>query len=82
MIKISGSEILYYQFVRGDSQFDEVYMEARNKPLSKEPIVVYGHYEPKVLEENLTQFGIELTNDQIFVFNKSYMEQRIRGHLF
>ena len=81
MIKISGSEILYYEYVQGDAQFDEVYMEARNKPLSKQPVLVYGHYEPKVLEENLSQFGIELTNDQLFVFNKTYMEQRIRGHL-
>ena len=81
MIKISGSEILYYQYVQGDDQYDEVYMEARNKPLAKEPVLIYGHYEPKVLEENLTQFGIELTNDQIFVFNKTYLEQRIRGHL-
>ena len=81
MIKISGSEILYYQYVQGQDQFDNVYMEARNKPVSKDPILVFGHYEPKVLEENLTQFGIELTNDQIFIFNKSYMEQRIRGHL-
>ena len=81
MIRISGSEILYYPYMQGDSQFDEVYMEERNKPISREPITVYGHYEPKVLEETLSQFGIELTNDQIFVFNKSYMEQRIRGHL-
>lgn len=81
MIKISGSEILYYQYLQGDDQYDEVYMEARNKPVSKEPVLVYGHYEPKVLEENLGQFGIELTNDQLFVFNKTYMEQRIRGHL-
>jgi hypothetical protein len=81
MIKISGSEILYYEYVQGEAQYDEVYMEARNKPLSKQPVLVYGHYEPKVLEENLSQFGIELTNDQIFIFNKTYMEQRIRGHL-
>jgi len=81
MIKISGSQILYYQYLQGDSQYDEVYMEARNKPLSKQPVIVYGHYEPKVLEENLSQFGIELTNDQVFVFNKTYMEQRIKGHL-
>jgi hypothetical protein len=81
MIRISGSEIFYYPYMQGDSQFDEVYMEERNKPISREPITVYGHYEPKVLEETLSQFGIELTNDQIFVFNKSYMEQRIKGHL-
>ena len=81
MIKISGSEILYYSYMQGETQYDPVYMEARNKPLSKDPILVYGHYEPKVLEEALGQFGIELTNDQIFIFNKSYMEQRIRGNL-
>ena len=81
MIKISGSEILYYAYLQGDSQYDEVYMESRNKPLAKEPVLVYGHYEPKVLEESLGQFGIELTNDQMFVFNKSYMEQRIRGEV-
>jgi hypothetical protein len=81
MIKISGSEILYYQYVQGEDQFDDVYMEARNKPVSKDPVIVFGHYEPKVLEENLTEFGIELSNDQIFIFNKSYMEQRIKGHL-
>lgn len=79
LIKISGSEILYYAYRQGETQYDEVYMEARNKPISKEPILVFGHYEPKVLEENLSQFGIELTNDQIFIFNKTYMEQRIRG---
>ena len=81
MIKISGSPILYYQYMQGEDQYDEVYMEARNKPVSKQPVLVFGHYEPKVLEENLTQFGIELTNDQLFIFNKTHMEQRIRGHL-
>jgi len=81
MIKIAGSQILYYEYVQGETQYDEVYMEARNKTVSKQPILVYGHYEPKVLEENLTQFGIELANDQLFIFNKTHMEQRIRGHL-
>ena len=78
MIKISGSEILYYPYLRGDSQYDEVYMEERNKTIAKEPILIYGHYEPKVLEENLSQFGIELTNDQIFIFNKAYIQQKAR----
>lgn len=78
LIKISGSPLLYYPYMRSESEYDEVYMEERNKPIAKEPIVVYGHYEPKVLEENLSQFGIELTNDQIFTFNKSYIEQRIK----
>jgi len=81
MIKISGSPLLYYPYLQGEAEFDEVYMEARNKPIAKEPILVYGHYEPKVLEENLSQFGIELTNDQIFIFNKSYLEQRINSQV-
>ena len=81
MIKISGSELLYYTYMQSQSEYDDVYMEERNKPLAKEPVVVYGHYEPKVLEENLSEFGIELTNDQIFIFNKSYIEQKIRTHV-
>ena len=40
-------------------------------------MVVHGHYEPAALQENLTQFGIELTNDQIFIFNKSYIEHKL-----
>jgi len=81
LIKISGSEILYFPYMQGESQFDDVYMEERNKPIAKEPVIVYGHYEPKVIEENLSQFGIELTNDQVFIFNKSYMEHRISGNI-
>jgi len=77
LVRLSGSKILFYKYMQSQSNYDEVYMEERNKPISSEPILVYGHYEPKVLEENLTQFGIELTNDQIFVFNKSYIEQRL-----
>jgi len=76
-IRLSGSKILLYKYYQSED-FDPVYMEARNKPIAKEPVVVYGHYEPKVLEENLTQFGIELTNDQLFIFNKSYIE-RVAG---
>ena len=52
-------------------------MEARNKPIATDPIVVHGHYEPKVLEENLTEFGIEISNDQLFTFNKTYIANRI-----
>jgi len=79
MIRISGSPLLYYPYIPSQSNYDEVYMEERNKPISKEPIEIYGHYEPKVVEEVLSQFGIELTNDQLFVFNKSYIDQKIIG---
>ncbi len=81
MIKISGSPLLYYPYIQGDTQYDDVYMEAQNKTISKDPILVYGHYEPKVVEEQLSQFGIQMTNDQIFTFNKSYIENKLRREI-
>jgi len=76
LIRLSGSEFLYYKYFRS-VDYDEVYGEDRSKPLNKEGVLVHGHYEPRVLEENLTEFGIELTNDQLFVFNRSYIEQKL-----
>ena len=52
-------------------------MESRNKPISKEPLLVHGHYDPVSMTENLTQFGIELENEQLFTFNKSYIERKL-----
>lgn len=75
-IKLSGSRVKifkYYQSV----EYDDVYLESRNKPILSEPITVFAHYEPTILEEELTNFGIELTNDKIFIFNKSYIERKI-----
>jgi len=76
LIKLSGSKLYFYKYYQS-KEYDEVYMEAPNKPIAREGVAVFGHYEPKVLEENLTQFGIELTNDQLFTFNKSYIERKI-----
>lgn len=76
IIKLSGSRLFIYKYYQTQN-FDEVYGEERNKVISSESIVAYGHYEPKALEEPLTEFGIELTNDQLFTFNKAYIERRI-----
>jgi len=76
LIRLGGSQLNYFKFFR-DETYDEVYGELRSKPIGEEPIVVHGHYEPKVLEENLTEFGIELTNDQLFIFNKTYILQKL-----
>lgn len=76
LIKISGSKIYYYKFYR-DTNIDEVYGEARNKTIASEPIIVHGSYDPKVIEETLSEFGIELTNDQNFIFNKTYIEKTL-----
>ena len=79
-IRLSGSKLNIYKFFR-DSNYDEVYLEARNKVISKTPIEVYGFYEPKLLGENLSEFGIELTDDQMFSFNKSYVERKLSRSL-
>lgn len=76
IIKLSGSEILVYKYLRSDDH-DDVYMESRLKPLSPEPIKIFGNYDPRPLEENLTQFGIEIQNDQVFIFNKNYVERKL-----
>ena len=76
IIRLSGSKMHFYKYNRSEN-FDDVYMEERDKPISIEPILVHGHYEPQAMQENLTQFGMELTNDQVFIFNKSYIEQKL-----
>jgi len=73
-IRLSGSKILYYKYFQSRGTVDHIYMEERQKTLHSQPLTVFGHYNPTPVEENLTQFGIELTNDQLFVFNKSNIE--------
>jgi hypothetical protein len=76
LIKLGGSKLNYYKFYR-DEGYDDVYLEYRDKAIAKQPLIVWGHYEPREIEENLGQFGLELQNDQLFIFNKSYIERRI-----
>ncbi len=81
IIQLAGADILVYKYFRSDNH-DDVYGEERNKVISKEGILVVGQYEPKPMEENLSEFGIEISNDQIFTFNKSYIEQKLgRGFI-
>ena len=75
-IRLSGSKVNYFKFQRA-KEHDDVYMEQKNKPISRSGVILYAHYDPKVVEENLTQFGIQLTSDQLFTFNKSYAERRL-----
>jgi hypothetical protein len=75
-IRLSGSKINYYKFIQSN-EFDQVYLEQKNKPISPNAIIVYGHYDPKVIEEPLNQFGINITSDQLFTFNKSYLDKKL-----
>ena len=72
-IKLSGSRIKVYKYVKSND-IDDIYMESRQKTISPEPVLVWGHFDPRPIEENLSQFGVEIQYDQVFNFNKSYVE--------
>ena len=76
-VRLAGSPLMIYKYYQTESQVDSVYLEERNKAIAYEPVLVYGHYDPRPIEQGLTQFGIELSNDQLFTFNKSYVERRL-----
>jgi len=76
LIRLSGSELLVYKY-EVDEDFDDIFGENRVKAIRQEPVLVEGHYDPRMFEENLTEFGIEMTNDQLFTFNKSYIEAKL-----
>ncbi len=75
-IRISGSKVAVYKYYPSE-EYDEVYMESRSKTVSKEPVILFAHYEPKAVEQALGQFGIEVDNDQVFTFNKLYAERKL-----
>jgi len=76
LIALAGSEILVYKY-EVDMAFDDLYGENRQKAINPVPVLVNGHYDPKPFEENLGEFGLELVNDQIFTFNKAYIETKL-----
>lgn len=76
MIRLAGSKFYLYKFFESED-YDEVYMEQKNKMVSRTPITVHGHYDPISMSEELTQFGIQMENDQVFTFNKSYIESKL-----
>ena len=69
LIRLSGSKILLYKFYRREGLKDNVYGE--------DSVILHGHYEAQALEENLTEFGIEITSEQLFTFNKSYIDKLV-----
>ena len=72
-IKLSGSKIFVYKYTPSE-EYDDVYMESRQKVISPEPVVLWAHYDPRPIEEELSEFGVEIQYDQTFIFNKSQTE--------
>lgn len=76
VIRLSGSEILLFKYIESED-IDDVYQESKRKLISTTPITIFGNYDPRPIEETLTQFGVEVQNDQVFVFNKTYIQRKI-----
>jgi hypothetical protein len=73
IINLGGSKMTIYKYEREDTNIDDLYGEDTFKKTYTRRYAV-GHYEPSLIEENLSEFGIELQNDQFFTFNKTYIE--------
>ena len=69
MVRLAGSELLLFRYTKYD--------EHSGKVIYQKPVLVYGHYDPRPIEEEMSEFGIELTNDQVFTFNKTTIEYAI-----
>tara|TARA_S200002703_G_scaffold151358_1_gene150649 strand:+ start:464 stop:907 length:444 start_codon:yes stop_codon:yes gene_type:complete len=72
-IKLSGSRVKVFEYIPSND-IDDIYQESRQKTIAQEPVTLWAHYDPRPIEENLSQFGVEMQIDQVFVFNKSYTE--------
>tara|TARA_R100000231_G_scaffold84884_1_gene64500 strand:- start:857 stop:1300 length:444 start_codon:yes stop_codon:yes gene_type:complete len=75
-IKLSGSRVKVFEYVKSND-IDDVYQESRQKTITQEPVTIWAHYDPRPIEESLSQFGVEMQIDQVFVFNKSYTESTL-----
>jgi len=80
LIKVAGSELHVFKYEQ-DDDYDTLYNERRDKAYQAKPVTVYGQYDPRAIEENLTEFGIEITNDQFFTFNKDYLLDKLKRKL-
>jgi hypothetical protein len=76
LIKLSGSKMYYYKYYPS-KEHDDVYEEEQVKAISEHAIIVFGHYDPKAIEENLGKFGLVQESDQIFTFNIEYIKRKI-----
>lgn len=69
VIQIGGSPLFYYEIFINLSNIDELYMEARDKIWSQQPICLYGYYDPIPSQNAMGAFGIDSPDEMMFEFN-------------
>lgn len=68
-IQRGGSPIYYYEVIIRPEMIDPIYLEARNKLFSNNPIQLWCTYDPIPSQNVLNQFGIDAPDEITFELN-------------
>jgi hypothetical protein len=80
LINLGGSQLSIYKYL-GPENYDDLYDEDRVKLIEPFPVSIHAHYDPVVIQETNAEFGIELTNDIVFTFNKEELKNKLDREL-
>lgn len=78
-IRRGGSPIFYYEVVISPNMVDPIYLEARSKLFSNNPVQLWCTYEPIPSQNSLSQFGIDAPDEMKFELNYRAVLQSL-GH--
>lgn len=68
-IRRGGSPIYYYEVIITPNMIDPIYLEARNKLFSNNPVQLWCNYEPIPSQNLINQFGIDAPDEMKFELN-------------
>ena len=68
-IQMGGSHIYYYECFVDSNTIDPMYLEARGKLFSNNPIQLWCYYEPIPSQNAQTAFGIDAPDEMMFELN-------------
>ena len=80
IIMMGGSPLYYYEVFISSANIDPLYLEARNKLYSNNPIQLYGLYEPIRSQNQMSAFWIDSPDDMQFDLNYRAVLSAI-GHM-
>ena len=78
-IQRGGSPLYYYEVIIQPDMIDPIYLEARNKLFSNNPVQLWCNYEPIPSQNLLNQFGIDSPDEIKFEVNYRAVLQAV-GH--
>lgn len=78
-LKRGGSPLFYYEVIIQPDMIDPIYLEARNKLFSNNPVQLWCTYDPIPSQNLLNQFGIDSPDEMKFEVNYRAVLQAV-GH--